>query len=75
MSVYYLHGRPDPEVFSAVHLTTTPKVDTLALQQRLADIQRQIGGLNIVEVLANIESRVGQVEKRLSDLESHAKKS
>ena len=66
-SVYQLHGRPDSEELRNVHLTKPGRLDTVALEQRVADIQRQIGGLDIVAALADLE-------KRLGVLESHGEK-
>ena len=62
-SVYQLNGRPSPEKLRKSPLTKTNSRATVALEQRIADIQRQIGGLDIVAALADLEKRLGKLEK------------
>jgi hypothetical protein len=61
-SVYLLHGRPDPDKLRKLSLTKPDNRATVALEQRVADIQRQIGGLDIVQALADLEKRLGELE-------------
>ena len=66
-SVFVLHGKPEAETFSPIPLTGVPKPDMFALAQAVKDIQRQIGGLDIVRALADLEKRVGKLEKKGQD--------
>lgn len=61
-SVYRLNGRPDPENLRKLSLTKPDNRATVALEQRVADIQRQIGGLDIVQALADLEKRLAVLE-------------
>ncbi len=61
-SIYKVDERPTLEELSSVTLTTRPKADTVLYEQRLADLDKRIGRLDIVKALANLESRVSKLE-------------
>ncbi len=63
-SIYRIGKRPTPEELSSVTLTSKPRADTVLLEQRLADMEKRIGRLDIVLALANIETRVGDLEAK-----------
>ncbi len=65
-SIYTLGGRPTEEDFLSVALTAKANPAMLLVQQQLNDIDTRIGRLNVVEALANLESRVAKLEKESS---------
>lgn len=66
-SIYRVHYPPTPEVWAerapdrTEDLTSAPSSDTMAA--RLKDLEAQIGGINLVDALANIEARLQQLER------------
>lgn len=62
-TVIQLHDRPTLEELAAVTLTKPTSAATLALDQRLSDIEKRIGRLDIVKALAELEARIATIEK------------
>ena len=65
LSTYIVRYPPTDEVWnvksSSDPLTTAPTVDSLVA--RMENLERQLGGLNVVDAMANFEKRLQQVEK------------
>lgn len=71
-SIYRIHFPPTPEVWRdnapdrTEDLTSAPSSDTMAAAVR--DLQSQIGGINIVEALRNIEGQIAAVRQEIERL-------
>jgi hypothetical protein len=61
-SEYKLMGRPDNAELDGVQLTTRRSAASVALEQRITDMEKRIGRLDIVEALSNLEKRVRALE-------------
>lgn len=66
LTVFILHHPPTTERFEEPedgYLTSGPSLDTIA--HALEDMRRQLGGVNLVSALANIEQRLLKLEKEV----------
>lgn len=65
-SVIALHHPPDETEFVFFHagdLTGTP--EAAKLRQRLENLEKRVGGINIADTLVEIDNRVSQLEHRI----------
>jgi len=61
LAVFILHYPPTPERLSEkLDLTNAPTLDRVVAQ--LDDVKRQLGGINVVSALHNLEQRVQKLE-------------
>jgi hypothetical protein len=71
-SIYRIHFPPTDEVWlknapdRTEDLTRAPSSDTMAAQ--IKDIQKQLGGIVIVDAFKNIEDRLQKVERQVKEL-------
>jgi len=63
VSIIVLHEQPTAATWIKSRLTTRSKPATLS-EQQLEDILQQLGGINIVEALANHEARIKALEQQ-----------
>jgi hypothetical protein len=64
-SVVVLHKAPELADYEVVkHSDLTPRLDPAILAQRVDDLSKQLGGINIVAAFQNIEERLREVEHR-----------
>lgn len=66
-SVIVLHHPPDRDEFRLLkdEPGLTPRLDSAILAQRIADIEKQLGGLNVVEALSDIMDTVRTLEREV----------
>jgi len=79
-SVLYLHSRPvlsdylklDPDAIKSAN-TERQRVHEITTDARISNIEQNIGGLNIQEVISDHEIRLQQLEARLASQPSKTK--
>ena len=67
-TVLVLHSPPTLETWATLpdsDLTTRPDAATI-LEQRVDDLTKQIGGIDIAEALKNLETRIQKLEREVS---------
>lgn len=64
-SVVALHHRPDADEFQVTKDRLTPNLSVATLQQQVSDLQRSMGGLNVVELAINFEKRLRELEREV----------
>ena len=72
-SVLVLHHEPSDDELTGNYLTYGPKSDTTVIDGRLAQLERQIGQVNVQRLLVSLDARFHAIEKRLDQLERYAK--
>jgi hypothetical protein len=67
LATFILHYPPTPDRLDArSDLTDAPSYDRLAA--RIEDVTRQLGGINVVSALHNLEQRIQKLESKARDL-------
>lgn len=73
LSTYILLFPPTPELWRATEargdegrLTAAPTSDRVA--RAVEDLQKQLGGINVVSALANLETRLHNLERQVSQI-------